>query len=351
MGDCRIRIQILESLLYTISYNNNNNIVSTNTNKLQSLSVQVWSADTTVYDLFQSIHIPSVSINDQQHGTPSNETIKTTVTLLSLLLQQQNLISIWDCTIYPSRNITDIYCNNHTCHTHTLYIAGWYPSGSIQILPFHAIESIRISSDIYDDYQYNNNHNTYPKKSSNIDHHDNDIQKNENASKQQQVQLMIRKGDNTNDTTISESMILPSQVLLGITQRNDNDHYMKTATLSEQNHMKEKRQQQSQQKLQVQRRKYERLDLRIRQLSNVSSLLKTNSNAVITDQVRTMLIKSRAIGRSSIVPQDRIYVHCILWTDYEDNNNTTTAVTTPTNSNMTTTTRISQLCKLFMVGK
>jgi len=319
MGDCRIRFQIASQLLLRFSDDgadadrdeaqndhpqqaggSSSSSSSTppppppsNSNPQHLVTVvRTVSADTTVHDLLASSELPH---NGKQGSSSSSRTV------LDLLMQGDDGATVWDCTVHPATNITSqciINNDNNNAnssttksskpksHTQTLYTAGWFPSGSLQILPSNATQPVTAAADVYDDRQYiastaANDSNTQQPPAG-------------------RVQLL---GANNNDT-----LPLPSQVLQSVTQR----HATSTAQDDEHEHKaaRAQRQQNRLRQQQAERERARRLEARIRKLREQGS----SKNKTVSEQVQRMLVKSRATGRRDLKPQDRVYLHCVLWT-------------------------------------
>jgi hypothetical protein len=263
MGDCRICIQISKQCL-------GDRIEEKKNVDLVTVSKKLWSADSTIYELF---------------GTTTVELDSIPSTLLSLI--QSGSVSVWDCTSYPPQNITDLCKDIGLCQIKTLFSVGWFPSGNLQFLPSNADEPVFASPDLYDDIQYNGN----PlRKETECD----DLMKP--SSK---VYLMGGEGVS----------LAPSQVLHGVANRFNTDEMGDNKNFHEALRI---RQEIYQKRREVEALRNRKLDDRIRKLSD------NGKGKPVSDQVRKMLIKSRATGRTSVRPEDRVYLHFIFWNDADD---------------------------------
>jgi hypothetical protein len=281
MGDCRIRIQVSENIVSesTVHY--------ATVDSLVTITAKVWSADTTIEDLFRSTQLFAAT---------------QTSTIRSLI--NTGTVSVWDCTTFPSRNVSQLCQNVTECKTITLYAAGWFPSGSIQILNLDATEPVTVSSASYDDYQYNR---TAVTNSSN--------ESSDNSHSVKKVQLV--PSGKSNESSVNRNA-LPSQVLRSVAERFQQDDKEDNSNDALRIRLENKK------------KKQQAILLRHRRLDAYIQRLKTCAygNQNISEQVHKMLIKSRATGRTNIQIQDRVYLHCILWYDTDtmtnddgDNNN------------------------------
>jgi hypothetical protein len=265
MGDCRISIQISRKCLDgKIEGKNNVDL------QLMIVSKKLWSADSTVYELLESTSVIQLD--------------STSLTLLSLI--RRGSVSVWDCTSYPPMNITELCNDDGLCRIKTLFSVGWFPSGSLQFLPSNA-EPVFASPDLYDDVQYNIN--PLSKK----------IESAESIKSLNKVLLLHGE----------VASAAPSQVLQGVVDRfigdemDGNMNQLEVVRIRQENYQKRK---------EAEAIRNRKLDDRIRKLSN------NGKNQPVSDQVRKLLIKSRATGRTSVRPEDRVYLHFIFWNDLDD---------------------------------
>ena len=215
MGDCRIRFQIASSLL-AFPVPSSLSLATTTTTKDDSshslvTTVRVVAADSTVHEILQGTPAPGALLDDNNN----NNTIPSLLDLVN-----QCGATVWDCTIHPGINITskcrleDDDENDKAgvqpqqplwSHRTTLYTAGWFPSGTLQILPAHATRPRTVAAEAYHDCQYNVNNN------------------NNNNN-----QPMSARGPAIHTSVdVARRRPLPSQMLHSVTQRhepdNDND--------------------------------------------------------------------------------------------------------------------------------
>jgi hypothetical protein len=260
MGDCRLKIKISLKLLSTSVEEPGGWLVFT----------KVWSSDTTICEV-------------------CDEHLDDAVVSINNLLRRREGFSaahLWDCTSYPPRDVTDwplkIFSQTQGSHSKTLFAAGWYPSGSLQVLP--ADESPQLASrSQYDDVQYN-------------------VQQGENSI------VLHKKGKLTALTPTPTENVKPSELLRSVTSRFDRDDEKhrdldaKAAQLRCENLQLAKSKQKA---------RNQRLEIRIRNLENAGK----QKNRSVSSQVRNMLIKSRATGAESLKMQDRVYFYSILVDD------------------------------------
>lgn len=277
MGDCRLRIQISRELIIDTESSLSND----NRNDWVTIS-KICSADTTIREVVEEIAIDSSSSSSQ----PS-------FALLPLL--QAHQVCLWDCTTHPPVDISDWPISTYTekggPKSKTLFDAKWYPSGSLQVVPAGQ-EPKTASAGHYDDSQYN-----LPSES---------IQP---AMQQQQtrVQLISTNSSTAAATTISQGLPAPSQVLHAVTKRfDDGDDKATTAAADQAAKLRRQNQQVVAAK---QSERFLKLEQRIRLLQEGSG---AGKNKKVSDQVRRMLIKSRATGRSDLKMQDRVFLHGMI---------------------------------------
>jgi hypothetical protein len=262
MGDCRIRfLEPSESATGT-------GTSATKSPPLTEVSARVLASDTTVYDCFHSVTTKT--------GRGTN--------LWDALAD--HVVSIWDCTKYPPSNMTE------TClasgREMTLYAAGWFPSGTLQILPPEADGIVFASADAHQDFQFNHEQTQLNPKES--------------------VRLIGKTFDRSISQHVTGGTLKVSQVLDAIPDRFkqqnndevDDDERDRTADAVR------LRQQNKQKRRAVEAERARKLDERIRKLNDQPSSSKTSA------LVRRMLIKSRATGRKTLREEDRVYLHVCI---------------------------------------
>lgn len=246
MGDCRIRILIAKEIIPSAAFTSDDDewlVIS-----------HVASADSTVGDVYDATLKPLFT----QNTLPEN-------------------ICLWDCTLYPPKDITEWlveFGERMGRKSKTLFDAGWFPSGTWQVLPQGKQPS---KTHNYDDVQYN-----LPSESSST------------LASSSAVQLV---GDHADNMT-------PSQVLQSVTQR-----FPETNPDEERKRALEVRKQKRKEQKEKEAKRHARLEERIRKLEDDSS---KKSNKAVSKQVRRMLIKSRCTGSSSLKMHDRVYLHIVV---------------------------------------
>lgn len=264
MGDCRLRIQISKRLLD--GGGDDSSIFFTISN--------VWSTDTTLYDVLQ-----------QTVTAPNARTL--------LFLIKDQGATVWDCTLFPPCNITELCLHPDSARSTTLFAAGWFPSGSLQFLPADASSAISGTTEAYDDYQFNQCV----------------------AIAEESSAAKVKLSEVTSSSTAA--LLRPSQVLHAVANRfKDNDEKGYDQVAEEARRL---RQQNKLMKSQAEKTRARKLDERIQKLA-----VGNNGKKPVSEQVRRMLIKTRATGRADLKAQDRIYLHCVLWDDHGDSNDSTT---------------------------
>ena len=262
MGDCRILIHISGSLIDTTSSIDNNSLVTI---------VQCASADTTVRELVENTRV----------GADGTHTLLT-------LLTTHGGSALWDCTLYPPRNITDwpidTYSGISGLKSKALFDAGWFPSGRLYVLaPGVDLDQVLQSAhDKYEDAQFNN------------------IQTISSSSHRANVQLV-------DQSSLGETP-LPSQLLNAVTKRFDDDNGVDAEQAAIAAKLEQRKNRLELAAKEQARNK--KLEERIHRLEEQTS--SGNKNKAVSEQVQRMLIKSRASGRKELKQQDRIYFRCVV---------------------------------------
>lgn len=192
---------------------------------------------------------------------------------------------LWDCTVHPPKDITgwpiEDFPDLSGPKSKTLHDAGAFPSAIWMVLP-HGIPPNKFASSDYEDSQYN----TYSKV--------------ESDGVGGTVEFM--------DPSLSgsgSSKPLPSQVIESVKRRFDGDKREAAESLQK---AKVAQVQNKENERKRRRDRADKLDQRIKKLEDSSS----NKNKKVSDQVRKMLVKSRATGDKRLKQQDRLYFECIL---------------------------------------
>ena len=272
MGDCRIYFHISACLITAPASHDSNSLV-----KL----VQCVSADTTVREVLESTRI----------GVGDGSNIKDTTALLSLLTTGDGS-TLWDCTLYPPRNITDwpidTFSEISGLKSKTLYDAGWFPSGRLYLLAAGVdLDQIMLQSshEKYEDSQFNK------------------IQAVSSSNNHQATVQLVEQ------SSLAETLPLPSQVLHAVTTRFDHDD----ASNETDQAIVAAKLQQRKNRLEIEAKEQARnqkLAERIQRLEQMQS--SSNKNKAVSEQVQRMLIKSRATGRKELKQQDRIYFRYVV---------------------------------------
>ena len=260
MGDCRIRIHVESSLLANHALEGERSANEVDRKELVSTVDKVWSSDTTV-----------------------REVVEQDNRILPLLSSHR--ARLWDCTIYPPRDITNLpletYADKQGACSQTLYDAGWFPSGTLQVLPLGETPLLG-SLEAHYDLQYNTRQEEPLSQNSSL-----------------LVKLTQPVGMSNGKSTLRP---LPSKILDSVPHRfgnsetaiNDDDAQLAQAIRLKNRHKK----------IENERARLERLQGRIRKLEQKSGGAST--------QVRRMLIKSRATGRSNVQMDDRLHFKCVI---------------------------------------
>jgi hypothetical protein len=280
MGDCRLRIQISRDLII----NTETSLSTDNRSDWVTIS-KICSADTTIREVVEEITVDSSS-----SSSPSS------FALLPLL--QAHQVCLWDCTTHPPVDISDwpisIYTEKGGPKSMTLFDARWYPSGSLQVVGV-GVGPKTASADHYDDSQYN-----LPSDS---------IQPG-TQQQQTRVQLISTNSTTAAATTMLHGLPAPSQVLHAVTKRFADDGDGDDEAAAAQAVAVQIRRQNQQMVAAKQSERFLKLEQRIRLLQEGAS--SGGKNKKVSDQVRNMLIKSRATGRSDLKMQDRVFLHGMI---------------------------------------
>mmetsp|Transcript_37948 Transcript_37948/g.92000 ORF Transcript_37948/g.92000 Transcript_37948/m.92000 type:complete len:516 (+) Transcript_37948:29-1576(+) len=249
MGDCRIRIVIAKDLIPNIE-----NDVSIS---------QMYTSDTTV-----------------------REVVEGTKQLFSLY-QTKLSFHLWDITLSPPKDITswplEEFSELQGPKSKTLHSAGWFPSGSLLVLPPN-VKPTEYKAAEYIDSQYNKQEALAP------------------------MDTDSKPVIKFKDESLANSKPLPSQVMESAVKRFGNEHEAQDASDAQ----SLRRQNQEARKV-LEKERAAKLDQRIMKLEESSS----EKNKKVSDQVRLMLIKSRATGMKSLKQRDRLYFECMVDTNGE----------------------------------
>ena len=197
-------------------------------------------------------------------------------------------LKIYDVSLYPAKDITEKVCT-YTSETGentiTLQSMGWFPSAKVMIVNSNDEESLNavLNSNINkdEDFQYN-----LPS-----------MNDQEHAASTGGVQIKL------DGIEQKSQQLLPSQIFEAVSNRYQDDAEMKDST-SHLSHIKMKRQT----KISEENRR-RKLDERIKKIDE-----KTKKSKV-SEQVKNMLIKSRASGDKKVRVEDRFYLEAILFDD------------------------------------
>ncbi|KAL3918138.1 MAG: hypothetical protein SGILL_004381 [Bacillariaceae sp.] len=213
---------------------------------------------------------------------------------------------IWDVTVHPPVDITswplEEFPDLTGAKSKTLHSAGWFPSGTLLIIPSDTTPNQYSGSNSYEDTQYNRHE---------------DIQQQQ---QQQQQQTTTKVEFEDPALRSGNAKPLPSQVMASVTSRFENDAEMKD---DDDETKKSKALKQQQQKLMQKQRLKDRtakLDARIARLEEEQSDngKAAKKNKKVSDQVLYMLVKSRATGDTSLKMMDRIYFQCMVVVEEDD---------------------------------
>jgi hypothetical protein len=294
MGDCRIRIVVARSLLSntttTPSKNDDDVLSSSSSSPTVSLS-SIYSSDTTIREVFEGNEaIWKLLFDNNASYLPST-------------------CKLWDCTIYPPVDITSWPLTDFPellgPKSKTLHSAGWFPSGTILVIP------PSMTPNQFSDLQS-----------------DEDVQYNQTLSVGRHNDRKVEFVDPTLLQRHCTDKPLPSQVMASVANRFDNDDSMSSAAahdpqaearLLQQQHKRERKQREMERANKLEAR-IARLEDQQQQQSN------SNKNKAVSEQVLKMLVKSRAIGDPNLKMIDRLYFQCLVVTEEAHNDDNAAAV-------------------------
>lgn len=213
--------------------------------------------------------------------TTVREIVESNKQLFSLY-QTELSFHLWDVTLSPPKDITrwplEKFSELQGPESKTLHSAGWFPSGSLLVLPPNVLPSEYKAAE-YDDSQYNKQEKVAP------------------------METDIKPAMKFKDEKLANRKPLPSQVMESVVKRFGEDEsawYSSDAQAL-------RRQNQEARKM-LQKERAAKLDQRIKKLEENS----VEKNKKVSDQVRLMLIKSRATGMKSLKQRDRLYFECMI---------------------------------------
>lgn len=264
MGDSRIYVHVARALITSSSWNESDPFTCV---------IQCLPADSSVRDLFETVTVKTATSDSS---------------LLSLVQQHQSStvdkgVSIWDCTTYPPKNITDwptqLYHEQAGLKSRTLYDAGWFPSAKLLVLP-DGVDIVEAWNKIstrerYEDTQYNKI-----------------VEKHSHHDEAPQLQLANQQNG---------SLPLPSQLLSAVSTRFDD------SMRSDEDFARAQRRVKHIERADKERERCRKLEERIRRLDDMAG-----KGSSVSQQVQRMLIKSRATGRKELDQQDRLYFQCFI---------------------------------------
>lgn len=276
MSHCRLRIQVSSK---SATPSASGETCSLSSPRLTTLSNVEWSTDSTVLNVLDQVTVPAEHVAflllNSDVG-PDSIATSTEEKSIQRLLTDGN-IAIWDCTVFPKIDISDKCRNHHFAHSTTLFSAGWYPSGRLQILPTGCVPQAP-PPETFDEFGSSDAINS--------------------RTNQQQGQHE------------EEPRLLPSQVLHAVTQRfSDTNQSERDGGIDDEANARKLRQQNEAFKIEANKERIQKLDQRIQRL------MASGKCNPVKDQVRRMLVKSRASGNDKLRENDRIYLHCILLQD------------------------------------
>jgi hypothetical protein len=291
MGDCRIKIGIANSLLSS----EDKDVSSPTQQKIAILTFVSWnSSDTTIREVLEENLIVWKLITQNNNNNNNNSPKK--------------FCRLWDCTKYPPVDITSWpiidFPDLQGPKSKTLFSAGWFPSSTILVIPHDMLPSQFSELPDYEDVQYNN------RSAGAI---------TTTATATSNVKLEFQDSILRQDATGGNKQLLPSHIMASVVHRfdDDDDTMQFTGTdaevharLLQQKHQNKREQRQKEKDRAV------KLETQIARLEEQQEANERNKN--VSEQVRRMLVKSRATGDRNLKMMDRLYFQCIVLRDDSD---------------------------------
>ncbi|KAG7360902.1 hypothetical protein IV203_036001 [Nitzschia inconspicua] len=300
MGDCRIKIVIAKILIANTEKTTTTTTTTTPTSTLSSSSndfdTPISSTETTIS--FAAVFSSDTTIREVLEGN------KRVWKLINTTPKSSSTSRLWDCTVHPPVDISTWPRNDFPDlqgpKSKTLHSAGWFPSGTILVIPYgmKPYQYSDLQGD--EDGQYNRTTTS-------------------TTSTAAASGLVSFKDPSLQDQSGNNAKPMPSQVMASVTNRFANDSSMTSienpelqARLVRQRHRRELRRKE--------RDRAAKLEARIARLEKqqqqqVSSQTK---NKKVSEQVLKMLVKSRATGDKNLKLMDRMYFQCIVLNDTPD---------------------------------
>ena len=295
------------------------------------------SADSTLCEVISKIDSSTINILNKSIDNHNNlsspqppPTTTTTPQEYSLFHNTMNTnkkkkdatihYSLYDCTTYPPKEITSLvhkYTSPVGPNSITLQKLDWFPSAKLIICQADDTEAIQsiLNSDIHllDEFEYNSKNTTASMEKA----------KSKGKKSVSVVKLTGELGKAVATSTSLNSSVqslssinqpLPSQILKVVERRFDNpneiDNVHQTTIISNNNN---KASSSSSSKYRSEHARRKLLDLQLEKLDERMKNKKSNKNKKVSDQVKNMLIKSRAEGNKRLRQEDRFYLEVILW--------------------------------------
>lgn len=295
MGDCRIRITVSMEVLALGKWGTGRAPSPTTIHAPSPSSgpfVFNLSSDSTIHDLLRAQLIDDGGSYDDVQGQPR-------ISLWELC--QAVDARIWDCTLHPPTDVTQLvreYPDLQGPSSLTLYAAGWFPSGSLQVLP-NGMQPALPGYELYEDIQFPSAGSGKVRAIA------------ESSVDASQDSVLLLQTPTTVGTGISSSApIKPSELLHSVTTRFvdvgavDDQHGKLMSRSTAENHN------------QAVRHRHQRQE---RLYAQMTALRKQATSTA--EQVRRMLIKNTANGRHGLGMEDRIHLECYRAVESENADN------------------------------
>mmetsp|Transcript_31575 Transcript_31575/g.65963 ORF Transcript_31575/g.65963 Transcript_31575/m.65963 type:complete len:638 (-) Transcript_31575:345-2258(-) len=269
MGDCRLIIHIDRHLCPE----ENGNVATENSDQSDSNYFTLrptFSADTTWREVLDQVQLPSTSLS------------------LRSLMRGPEQAQLWNATTHPVSNITHdalhVYSAIKGSASKTLYDSDWYPSGTWYLLPKNGALPPRAGVRQHFDVQYN-----LQAQPSSV--------RDENATATAAV---------TRAAPPKMTHLKPSQLLAAAQSPTvDPQEALQQEQAAAAARRTRRRQQETQEQVKQENRQ-RRLQACLTKLDN------NKKSSSSSGQVRRLLWKSRATGRSNLTMPDRVYMECLV---------------------------------------
>jgi hypothetical protein len=294
MGDCRVKIVIARSLAAAVD---DDPLGDDGKDHPPSSVTTTTRIDDPPCSSTATVSFAAVYSSD----TTIREVMQGNKTLWKILNESSTAACrLWDVTFYPPVDVTSWplldFSELQGPKSKTLHSAGWFPSGTILVIPTDMTPNQFSDKSIYEDTQYNQHqpslHQGGPLP----------VRKPQPSSARAAVEFenpTLRSGD---------GKPLPSQVMASVTSRFEHDQHMNEDDETTRRAKAGWQRQSKRERRQRQQDRTAKLDACIARLEQEA----LPRNKRVSDQVLRMLVKSRATGDQHLKMMDRVYFQCVV---------------------------------------